>query len=112
TATTVSTLVGRHPRGSRDGVMIWRLDRLHRQPRELEEFIVLCDQQRVSLATVTGDVDLSTSQGRLLARTWGAFAAHESEIKSERIRRVMLERARSGQPHQGGGSNRPYGYER
>lgn len=28
--------------GLRDGVMIWRLDRLHRQPRELEEFIVLC----------------------------------------------------------------------
>src|ERR1700730_19170051 len=76
--------------GRRDGVMIWRLDRLHRQPRELEEFIVLCDKHRVTLATVTGDVDLSTSQGRLLARAWGAFAAHESEIKSERIRRVML----------------------
>jgi site-specific DNA recombinase len=82
--------------GSRDGVMIWRLDRLHRQPRELEEFIVLCDKHHVALATVTGDVDLSTSQGRLLARTWGAFAAHESEIKSERMTRANLERARQG----------------
>jgi hypothetical protein len=26
--------------------MIWRLDRLHRQPRELEEFIVLRDKHR------------------------------------------------------------------
>jgi site-specific DNA recombinase len=82
--------------GLRDGVMIWRLDRLHRQPRELEEFILLCDKHHVALATVTGDVDLSTSQGRLLARTWGAFAAHESEIKSERMTRANLERARQG----------------
>jgi site-specific DNA recombinase len=50
----------------------------------------------VALATVTGDVDLSTSQGRLLARAWGAFAAHESEIKSERMSRANLERARRG----------------
>jgi DNA invertase Pin-like site-specific DNA recombinase len=82
--------------GLRDGVMIWRLDRLHRQPRELEEFIVICDKHRVALATVTGDVDLATSQGRLLARTWGAFAAHECEIKSERMSRANLERARHG----------------
>ena len=45
--------------GSRDGVPIWRLDRLHRQPRELEEFIVLCDKHAVALATVTGDVALA-----------------------------------------------------
>ena len=95
--------------GQRDGVMVWRLDRLHRQPRELEEFIVICDRRRVALATVTGDVDLSSSQGRLLARAWGAFAVHESEVKSERIQRAMLERARKGLPH-GGGGTRPYGY--
>ena len=45
--------------GSRDGVPIWRLARLHRQPRELEEFIVLCDKHAVALATVTGDVALA-----------------------------------------------------
>jgi DNA invertase Pin-like site-specific DNA recombinase len=76
--------------------MIWRLDRLHRQPRELEEFIVLCDKHHVSLATVTSDVDLSTNQGRLLAR-WGALSQPtKSEIKSERMTRANLERARRG----------------
>jgi site-specific DNA recombinase len=94
--------------GSRDGVMIWRLDRLHRQPRELEEFIVLCDKHQVALATVTGDVDLATSQGRLLARAWGAFAAHESDIKSERMRRANLERARRGLART---AWRPYGFK-
>ena len=94
--------------GRRDGVMIWRLDRLHRQPRELEEFIVLCDKHHVALATVTGDVDLSTSQGRLLARAWGAFAAHESEIRGERLSRASLERARRGIMHV---PRRPYGFK-
>lgn len=51
-----------------DGVLIWRLDRLHRQPRELEEFIVITDKHQVALATVTGDVNLATTQGRLVAR--------------------------------------------
>ena len=94
--------------GRRDGVMIWRLDRLHRQPRELEEFIVLCDKHHVALATVTGDVDLATSQGRLLARAWGAFAAHECDVRIERQERANLERARSGIM---GGRYRTYGYK-
>ncbi len=72
-----------------DGVLIWRLDRLHRQPRELEEFIVITDKHQVALATCTGDVNLATTQGRLLARAWGAFAAHESEVKSERLKRAF-----------------------
>lgn len=76
--------------------MIWRLDRLHRQPRELEEFIVVCDRHDVALATVTGDVDLSSSQGRLLARAWGALAAHESEIRGERLSRAAQQRATRG----------------
>lgn len=94
--------------GLRDGVMIWRLDRLHRQPRELEEFIVACDKQDVALATVTGEVDLATSQGRLLARAWGAFAAHEIEVRSERLGRAYEERARRGSLPAAGG--RLYGY--
>src|SRR5438445_5326044 len=94
--------------GLRDGVMIWRLDRLHRQPRELEEFIVLCDKHEVALATVTGDVDLSTSQGRLLARAWGAFAAHESEVKGERLSRAYLDRSQRGSFPVAGA--RMYGY--
>ena len=94
--------------GLRDGVMIWRLDRLHRQPRELEEFIVVCDKHDVALATVTGDVDLATSQGRLLARAWGAFAAHESEVRGERLSRAAQQRATRGvMPHTGG----LYGYD-
>ncbi len=29
--------------GAIDAVVVWHLDRLHRQPRELEEFFEVCD---------------------------------------------------------------------
>jgi site-specific DNA recombinase len=89
-------------------VVVWHLDRLHRHPRELEEFITLCDTKRVDLASVSGDIDLSTPDGRLMARIQGAVARKESEDKSRRIRRKHEELAEQGR-FQGGGL-RAYGY--
>jgi site-specific DNA recombinase len=44
-----------------DAVLVWHLDRLHRHPKELEEFFEVCDAAGISaLASVTGDTDLST----------------------------------------------------
>ena len=91
-----------------DAVVVWHLDRLHRRPVELEDFIGLCERHSVELASVTGDVDLATSAGRLHARIMGAVARHESEHKGERIRRKMDELAVNGKIH--GGGSRPYGY--
>lgn len=48
-----------------DAVVVWDLDRLHRRPIELEEFINLADEKHLALATVTGECDLSTHNGRL-----------------------------------------------
>ncbi|MBI3224190.1 MAG: recombinase family protein [Mycolicibacterium cosmeticum] len=52
----------------RDGcvgaVVAWDLDRLHRRPIELEAFMALADEKHLALATVSGDIDLSTAQGR------------------------------------------------
>ena len=59
-----------------DAVVVWHLDRLHRQPRELEEFFDVCDRAGgTALATVSGDVDLATHDGRFHARIMGAVAA-------------------------------------
>ncbi|SHW95130.1 site-specific recombinase, DNA invertase Pin [Mycobacteroides abscessus subsp. abscessus] len=82
--------------GTIDAVTAWDLDRLHRQPRELEDFITLCDQKKVALATVGGDTDLSTDQGRLTARIKGAVARNEIERKSARQKRALLQIAESG----------------
>jgi hypothetical protein len=58
---------------------------------------------------VSGDIDLSTGDGRFKARILGSVAAKESDDKSRRIRRKMEELARNGQ--NGGGGTRPFGFE-
>src|ERR1051326_9103707 len=61
--------------GSINGLLVYDLDRLHRQPSELESFIDLC--QRLGLtnvASVSGDIDLTTSEGQFQARILGAVA--------------------------------------
>jgi site-specific DNA recombinase len=90
-------------------VLVWHLDRLTRHPRELEAFIDLCDELRVELGCVTGDVDLGSHIGRLTARMLGGLARYESDHKSERILRKHEEIAADGRVS--GGGSRPYGYE-
>ena len=59
--------------GHRDAVIVYNLDRLHRRPIELEQFVALCTQAGVvDLATVTTDVDLGTDDGLLVARMLAA----------------------------------------
>jgi len=93
--------------GTIDAVVAWDLDRLHRRPIELEHFIDLADRHRLALATVTGDVDLSTDNGRLFARIKGAVAKAEMERKSARQIAAADQRAKLGKPWV---SRRPFGY--
>jgi site-specific DNA recombinase len=95
--------------GMVDAVVVYHADRLHRHPRELEDFIDLCQRTKTKIATVSGDLDLSTHEGQLLARITGAVARKESDDKSRRIRRKHEELAAAGKPS--GGGTRPYGYE-
>ncbi len=93
-----------------DAVLVWHLDRLHRQPKELEEFFEAVDASGVTrLASVTGDVDLATDDGRFMARILGAVSRKESDDKSRRIRRKAEEIALEGRV--GGGGDRPFGFE-
>ncbi|AGZ51092.1 recombinase family protein [Mycobacterium kansasii] len=84
--------------GQIGAVVAWDLDRLHRRPIELERFMDLADTRKLALATVSGDVDLSTAQGRLTARLKGAVARHEIEHKSDRQRRAGRQAAEMGRP--------------
>lgn len=58
----------------------------------------LADVHRLALATVSGDIDLSTAQGRLTARPKGAVARHEVEHASDRKRRAARQKAEAGRP--------------
>lgn len=93
----------------RDGVIAWHLDRLHRNPIELEQFINLIESTGADVRTVSGgDFDLSNSDGRVMARVVGAMARKESEDKSRRIKAQKSQRARDGKRVSGG--KRAYGY--
>src|SRR5206468_12439831 len=103
-------LLGELEAGTLDGLLVYNLDRLHRQPRELEAFIDVCQQLRlIHVASVEGDIDLTTADGQFQARILGAVAKKESDDKSRRIRRKHLEIAAEGRVS--GGGSRPYGYE-
>ena len=96
--------------GFLDAVAVYDVDRLHRQPKELEEFFEVCKAAGVTkLASVSGDIDLSTNDGQFLARILGAVAKKESDDKSRRVRRKHEELAQAGKI--AGGGARPYGYE-
>lgn len=92
--------------GTIGAVVAWDLDRLHRRPIELESFMALADEHQLALATVSGDVDLSTAQGRLVARLKGSVAAHEGEHRKARQLRAARQRAEGGVPNW----SRAFGY--
>ena len=90
-------------------VLAWHTDRLHRSPRELEEYITACAARGVTTQTVqAGLLDLSTPSGRMTARIIGAVARQESEHKGERVRAARRQRVVAGGF---GGGPRPFGFE-
>jgi hypothetical protein len=96
--------------GTRDAVIVYHLDRLHRKPIELEQFVQVCADARLTdVVTVQGDVNIGQSDGLLHARFLSIIAASESDAKSRRSRRKSLEIAEAGLPHFGG--TRPFGFE-
>jgi site-specific DNA recombinase len=96
--------------GTLDGVVVYDLDRLHRQPRELEAFIELCERRRLThVASVSGDIDLTSAEGQFHARILGAVAKKSSDDTSRRILRKHEELATLGRVS--GGGSRPFGYE-
>lgn len=95
--------------GDVDVVLAWDPDRLHRSPAELEDFISAVDRAGVAVVTVqAGAVDLSNANGRLIARMLGNIARHESEHKSERVRRALEQNATVGRSH----GRQAYGWTR
>jgi|SRR4051794_15418128 site-specific DNA recombinase len=96
--------------GAVDALVVWHLDRLHRQPLELEQFFRVIDRVGgLEMASVSGQHDLATSDGQFHARIMGAVARKESDDKSRRIRRKHLELAQAGK--MSGGGTRPFGFE-
>jgi site-specific DNA recombinase len=90
-----------------EAVVVWHPDRLTRNPRELEDLLDVIEARGLQVATVqAGDVDLSTSSGRAVARTLVAWGKHESEHKGARQQAAIGEAAKNGKRH----GFTPYGW--
>jgi site-specific DNA recombinase len=79
-------------------VLVYSMDRLHRNMAELIEYIELARRTDVGIISVSsgGRVNLATSDGRFQAHIFGAVAANEREKNQERIKRKHLELAQNG----------------
>lgn len=92
-------------------VIAWHNDRLHRSPRELEEYISAVEAHGVTTYfKMSGEVDLATASGRMNARILGSLARYESEHRGERITAKHAESAQKGLYR--GGATRIFGYEK
>jgi len=94
--------------GAFDAIVCWDLDRLTRQPRQLEDWIDRAEERGLALVTANGDADLSTDGGRMYARIKAAVARAEMERKSARQKAAHQQRARQGRTPKG---VRPLGYD-
>lgn len=95
--------------GAVDRAVIYDVDRLLRQPRELEDLIDLCERCNgaFELHNINGELDLMTGSGRFVARVLVSKAAMESDDVSRRLKRSFDQKAAEGLPHGG----RAFGYE-
>lgn len=91
-----------------DALICWDLDRLTRQPRQLEDWIDLASERGLIVVTANGEADLSTDGGRMYARIKASVARAEIERKSARQKRANEQNAERGLAHRG---NRPFGWE-
>ncbi|USQ75325.1 recombinase family protein [Ornithinimicrobium cryptoxanthini] len=94
-------------RGVIKAVAVWDVDRLTRTPRELEDVIDHADRLGLKLASVGGDIDLATEQGRMMARMKGTVARYEVEQQRRRLKAKHQELAANG-AHIG---KRPFGWD-
>jgi hypothetical protein len=93
--------------GEIDAIAAWKLDRLWRVPKELEHIIELVEKTALTVATTDSDIDLNTSQGRVMARVLTAFAQDELDKRSARQKAKFAQDREAGKDHWRG--RRPFG---
>lgn len=83
--------------GSIRGIVVYDLDRLARQPKDLERLIdIYEDTPGLICASLQGDINLATADGRTMARVMVAFANKSSADTARRVKRKQLELAANG----------------
>lgn len=94
--------------GTAQGVTALHTDRLHRRDKELPDYIDVVDPRGISTETVrAGAIDLTTAQGRFIAKMAAGIATLECERIVERTREGKRRARESGRPS---GGSRAFGW--
>lgn len=97
--------------GEADGLIAYDLDRVARDPRDLEDLIDVIESKtpRIPIESVTGSLRMANDGDVTMARVLVAVANKSSRDTSRRVARKHEELASIGKPS--GGGQRGYGYE-
>ena len=91
-----------------DILVVAHMDRLYRRAAELETIIPIVEQTGVLVVSTDGAYDLSTANGRMVARMLCAASQGEVETKARRNRDANVQSASNGERNKSG--CRPFGY--
>ena len=76
--------------GRVDAVLARHADRLYRRPVDLEDLVSFVERHKLAIQTVySGTIDLTTADGRAVARIVGATNRLEVEKMSERVKAAV-----------------------
>ena len=89
-------LVAAYEAGEFDALVCYDMDRLTRQPRQMEDWLDAAEKNGLALVTANGEADLTTDAGRTCVRVRMAFARGEVERKSARQKAAAVQRANLG----------------
>ncbi len=96
--------------GRFDVIAAYTTSRVTRRPREFEDLIELAERHGIEFMHVRSpEFDLTTAQGRRIARILAANDAGESEDIAERVARAARQRAEAGEFH---GGHVTFGYQK
>ena len=84
--------------GDLDGIVVWKLDRLTRQQRDLVRVMEACEPTRAFVASVVEAIDTREAHGQFVAELLVAQARMESANASTRQRRKAVQQREKGQP--------------
>lgn len=93
--------------GTIRGIVVWKLDRLSRQPGQFEAVVTACERVGARVHSVNDPADMTSPAGLAMMRVGMAFGALEAENIALRTRRAKQEAAEAGLPN--GGGRRAYG---
>lgn len=90
-------------------LMVWDLDRLARDPRDLEDAIECVQYYNARIeGSLRGDINLTSDGGIANARMLVVMAAKASADTSRRVKRATLAQAKTGAPSTS--ARRPFGW--